>query len=609
MTHLIALLAAAALAAVPALLEAAGVSPADVTAPPPRAAEPPGGLSRQVAVLGDAVLPGEPLVLRMTWHNTSSKSVECRDDQPLRVTVRKAGEAAARQLAILRRLPRGPAATISLAPGKSFSRKILVVVGQAGDAEGAPAEFVLPAAGKYTLSVEGVTEPAALAVTVAAPASAEDAAACHAWTVEAARCLAVDQSDAAGAAAIEKMCAEHPTSRYAPYAMWAQADELARRGGRRGVARAAVLCEGLLDRHPAFPLREEAFRALVSLYEAMGDGPSARETAEDFARTAGAGELVADLRRTYGESFERLGPPRPAPPSGRAVLAVPVQGSGTEGIPPAVRPAFDAFWKAIGQGDFAALPGMLARDFMSDYGPRSAYAGALAQHRKDATAGQIQFIVTRAHMETAFARPASLPKGEERAWYGNLCVIEGSLHIKWTIPNAVSGDTLDAARACWVLCGYPDGKWRLLSETCPSRNYLIGALAQRVMKDLTKTFTTWRVSDGTRERSPYEEIKARAGLTGKVADERTQWANFQLAMVGPGRQEARIIGLARMLLKPPAGDPAKEVWAEWLVTILLVPGDGDSLILKDLSATEGRMPPSVPSQPPSPGRPPGPAAR
>jgi hypothetical protein len=64
-----------------------------------------------------------------------------------------------------------------------------------------------------------------------------------------------------------------------------------------------------------------------------------------------------------------------------------------------------------------------------------------------------------------------------------------------------------------------------------------------------------------------------------------------------------------MLLKPPAGDPAKEVWAEWLVTILLVPGDGDSLILKDLSATEGRMPPSVPSQPPSPGRPPGPAAR
>jgi len=606
MTPLRALLATAALAALPALLEAAPATAPDVTPPAPRAAEPQVGLHRQVTVIGDTVLPGEPLVLRITWHNTSAKTVECRDDQPLRATVQKMGEGAPRRFTLLRRLPRGPAATIPVPPGKSFSRKILVVVGQEAGAGPGPGEFVLPAPGKFSLSFEGITDPATLLVTVTAPASAEDAAASHAWTVEAARCLVSDQTDAACAAALEKMYAEQPTSRYAPYAMWARADDLARHGGQRGVMRAIALCEGVVDRYPAFPLRDEAFRALVSLYAATGDAESARETAADFARAAGASDVVADLRRMYGESFDRLGPPRPAPISR---LRVPVSGSGTEAIPPAVRPAFDAFWKAVGDGDFAGLSGMLARDFMSDYGPRGAYASALAQHRRDATAGQIQFVVTRARMETAFARPASLPKGEERTWYGSLCVIEGSLRIKWAIPNAVSGDTLDAQHACWVLCGYPDGKWKLVSETCPSRNYLIGALAGKLMAALPKTFVTWRVSDGRRERSVYEEIKAQAGLAGKVADDRTQWFSYQLSMVGQGREEARITGLVRMFLQSSATDPAKALCVERSVAISLVLSEGDVLILKDLSSTEGRASPSGPPQPATPVRPPRPATR
>ena len=531
--------------------------------------------------MGGAVLPGEPVVLRLTWRNTSDKTVEFREEQFLGVTVRRAGDSGApRPLWVLRRPTRAGPATLTLAPGKTWSRKVPMVLGRPENNDRSPAEFVFPAAGKYSFAVQGVADPASLSVTVQDPASAGDVAARALWTVDVARCLVSERRDPVSLAAIEKIYTDCPGSRYAPYALWAHGDELAQREDLRSAPRAAALTERLLDRYADFPLREETFKALVDLYADMGDKESARETAEDLAQAMPAGEAVAALKQLYGDTFDKLGPRRRAPPTGATVVRTSLSLSGAEAIPAPVRQVFEGYWKSVSGGDLQALAAMLTRDFMSDYGSRGAFVSALWQHRMNATAGAMQVTVKKAGMAASFDRPRSLPRGEARHWRGNLCVVEGSLNVKWTIPNVTRGDTLQAPWACWVFYGYPDGTWKLLSETAPSRNYLVGAMGQALTQRLTKTFATWSISDGRRQRSPYEEIKARLNLADKVVDSRTQWVSVQVRMTGAARDEVQVIGQVRMLTNPTAAEPGSDVWVEKMVAIFLVLGDGGDLVLR-----------------------------
>jgi hypothetical protein len=562
-------------------------------AAPSSAVEPPDGLVRQVSLLGDTVLPGEPVVLRLTWRNTSARTLECRDDQLLRITVERAGDsAAARPLWLLRKLLKAGEATVRLAPGKAFSRQVLVVLGRSEDRESSPPEFVFPAAGKYRLAIEGIADPPSLTITVQDLASVDDLAARHLWTVDVAGLLVAPARDAAGPAGLAKVYTERPLSRYAPYAMWAQVQELAAFDGFRNGPRAAMLLETLLDRYGSFPLREEAFEALVELYHAMNDGEAARETAEDFARAMPASDAVAALKQTYGDTFDALGPRRPAPSAGTAAVRATLDLTGADAIPAAVRPVFEAYWKSVAAGNFEAVPALLARDFMGDYGPRGAFVSALGQHRMGATAGAMQVAVSKAAMASSFDRLHSLPRGMARSWHGNLCVIEGSLTIKWTIPGVTTGDTLRAPRACWVFNGYPDGTWKLVSETVPSRNLLAGALGQTLTRRLARTFAAWRASDGQRERSVFEEVKERLNLADKVVDSRTQWIGMQVRMGGEARDEVQLIGQVRLLMKPAPAEPAKETWVERIVAIYMLLGDGDTLVLKEWKFYEppGRPP-------------------
>jgi len=548
------------------------------------AAETAAEIQRQVAVVGETVCPGEPAVLRLTWRNKSSNAVEFRDDQPLRVTVQRSGDnAAPRQLWLVRRPLKAGEVTLKLAAGKACSRKVLMVVGRPENNDRSPVEFVLPAAGKYSVSIEGVAEPASLSITVRDPVSADGLAARSAWTVDVARCLFADRRTSAGLAALESVHTERPGSCYAPYAMWAHADDLGRQNEIRSGSRAAVLMEMLLDRYGDFPLREEAFATLVDLYESIGDKEAARETAEEFAQAMPASESVAALKQRHGETFESLGPRRPAASAGEAVVRTTLSLSDAEAIPAPVRSVFEAYWKSVSEGNLQALPAMLTRDFMGDYGRRTEFVSALAQHRKGAAGGAIEVTVKRAGMAPSFNRPRSLPRGDARAWRGNLCVIEGSISIKWNIPNVTRGDTLQAPWACWVFYGYPDGTWKLLSETASSRNYLAGAQGQVLLRSLPRTFPSWRTSDGKRERSPYEEIRARLGLDDKVVDNRTQWLSMQVRMTGAGRDEVLVIGQVRMLKKPSDAEPAKETWVEQIVGISLVLTDAGGLVLKDWS--------------------------
>lgn len=558
------------------------------------AAESPPVLERRIEVVTPAVLVGEPVILKITYRNASTQTVDLRDEA-LQVSVQAGGGVAARTLYLVKR----PRPLTAIEPGQVHTRKAPVILGRPEAAETSPAEWVFPTAGRYGLAVAGA-EAAPMVVTVADVVAPEDLAARDLWTLDvAAGLVAESERHKTAMAALDRMTNECPAARLAAYALWVRADDLARGAtDQRDYARAAGLCETLLDRYPDFALREETFKALVGIYQAYRQGVRARTTAEDFARAFPESEHVVRLRKAYGDAFGGLGPARDLPAVGAPVARAEFTGVGMELLPAGVRPAFEAFWQAVAAGDLAAVEALLARDFVSDAGDRGEYLRSLWRQRKGATAGQIQVSVAKATPARSYARPATMPAGDARTYAGTLYVIEGGLATGWARPPAVVGMTVQSSRreapkTTWVLCGYPDGKWRLVSEVALTRNLSVGQAAQRLFHTLPEMFPRWKRSDGERERCPYEEIKAELGLTDKVFDGRTEWKSYTVIMVGGGDNEVKVDGHLRMLLKPEAAGGAKEQWVDRDVTVMLTAGPDETLLLKSVS--------SRPAAPPRPG--------
>ena len=547
----------------PAKPPGSGESPAK-PAPPPRP-EVPACVALSAKVLTPSVLPCEPVILELTWRNTSTEAVEYPDDQPLLLAVQKGDDKdAARYLWLARRIQRD--LMIPLKAGESVTRKIPLVLGWPPSNAKPPIEFILPEPGRYAIAIKGTADPAPFAVTVLELTSAEDRAAKPLWTTDLARGLVGPalELEAVGPAT-EALYSEAPTSRYAAYALWVWCTDLTSHRGRPAFLEAARWGEALLARHPDFPLRKESFKALVAVYTTLN-------------RADEAHALQAELERELREGSPGSIPPPAALPGGPSVARAGIRAAGTELIPAGAREAFEAFWNAVALGNFAALDPILARDFMSDDGPRRNYGPTLSRLRRNARAGAvIQLAVTGAQMAKTYTRPRSLPAGAARTWYGPLCVVEGRVALPWD-QNGGRFAASEPQKACWVFYEYPKGKWQLVSETSVTRNRRAGAGAQDIFAGLPRTIRTWRISDGARERSPYEDIKAKLGLTGKVVDERAEWVNHKLVMVGPTREEPSLLGEVRLLLKTPAGTP--EQWVQRDVTFFLAIGPRDGLIFK-----------------------------
>lgn len=558
-------------------LPAGSDEPPAKPAPPPRP-EMPACVALSAKVLTPSVLPCEPVILELTWRNTSAEAVEYPDDQPLLLAVQKGDDKnAARHFWMARRIQRD--LMIPLKAGESVTRKVPLVLGWPPSNEKPPIEFVLPEPGQYAIAIKGTADPAPVAVTVLELTSAEDRAARPLWTTDLARCLVGPplEPETVGPAA-EAICSQAPTSRYAAYALWVWCTDLTSHRDRAAFLDAARWGEALLARHPDFPLREESFKALVAVYGTLNRADETRDTLADLAREFPQSRYPSDLRERYRDTLARAGTERTVSSGGVSVARAGIRAAGTELIPAGPREAFEAFWNAVALANFAALDPILARDFMSDDGPRRNYGPTLAKLRRNArSGGVIQLAVTGAQMAKTYTRPRSLPAGAARTWYGPLCVIEGRVAVPWD-QNGGRPAAAEPQKACWVFYEYPKGKWQLVSETSVTRNFQAGAGAQDIFAGLPRMLRTWRISDGARERSPYEDIKARLGLTGKVVDERTEWVNHKLVMVGSTREEPSLLGEVRLLLKAPAGTP--EQWVCRDVTFFLAIGPNDSLIYK-----------------------------
>ena len=542
----------------------------------PKRPEMPPAVRWQAKVLTPAVLPREPVILDITWGNTSTGSLEYPDDQPLLFTVRKAGEAEPRRLWIVRRVHRD--LMIPLGPDETCTRKVPFVLGWPPSKTRPPMEFVLAEPGNYEISLMGDAAPAPLAVTVTAPRSAEDVAAGNLWTVEIARGLVGARPDPQTVVpALEKIYSQYPTSRYAAWALWIHATIMTAGGGVDRFTEAARWGEALVARHPDFPLCEEALKALVGVYATLGKTDQAREALAELAGRFPQSRYLASLRRQFAHVLSGPGVRSELPPAGTTIPRATIRASGTETIPPGVREAFETFWQAVAEGNLAAVEAALARDFAGDHGSRLHYAPALWKQRQNARSGAIQIRITKAETAGTYARPRTMPSGAARTWYGPLCVVAGSLSVAW--DRQVGGrTTVRSPSACWVFYEYPKGVWKLVSEVAATPNLLAAGQAQAIRAKLPRSLRNWRISDGRRERAPYEEIKAQLGLTGKVLDEHTRWINHVLRMTGPSKTEPRIAGRIRMLLKPGAGPAGQAVVRN--VDFYLAVGPDGKLILK-----------------------------
>ncbi len=563
-----------------------GATAAEDAKEKPKRPEMPPSVRWQAKVLTPVVLPCEPVILDITWGNTSTSSLEYPDDQPLLFTVRKAGEAAPRRLWIVRRIHRD--LMIPLGPDETYTRKVPFVLGWPPSKTRPPMEFVLAEPGNYQISLRGDAAPAPLAVTVVAPRSAEDVAAGNLWTIETAQWLVGTRPDPETVVpALERIYSQYPTSRYAAWALWIHATIMTAGGGVDRFTEAARCGEALVARHPDFPLCEEALKALVGVYAALGKTGQARETLAELAGRFPQSRHLARLRRQFGQAMSGPGVRSELPPAGTTIPRATIRTSGTKMIPEGVREAFETFWQAVAEGDFAAVEGALARDFVGDRGSRLHYAPALWRQRQNARSGTIQIRITKAEMAKTYARPRSMPSGAARTWHGPLCVVTGSLSVTWN--RQVGGRTaVRSPSACWVFYEYPKGVWKLVSEVAATPNLLAAGQAQAIRAKLPRRLRNWRISDGRRERAPYEEIKAQLGLTGKILDEHTRWTNHVLTMTGPSKTEPRIAGRIRMLLKSSAGPAGQTVVRD--VDFHLAVGPDGKLILKriDVKTPTGR---------------------
>jgi hypothetical protein len=204
----------------------------------------------------------------------------------------------------------------------------------------------------------------------------------------------------------------------------------------------------------------------------------------------------------------------------------------------------------------------------------------------------MRVVVAGAEMTDRYDRPASMPSGVERTWRGRLCVVTGHVTVAWQHAGGRT-EGMDAAMAVWAFMEYPGGVWKAVSEIAQTRNYFVGGLGRAVMNRLPREFTTFEISDGRTKVRPYEIIRSRLGLTGKVVDARAQWINHTLVMTGPNREDAELRGVARLLLAPVAGKPGPEEWVERGVSMVFVLGPDGTLILKSVTVDAGRRQPTA----------------
>jgi len=174
-------------------------------------------LQTSVEAVNSPIYPGEPLGLRLMWHNASQQYIELPFLPLVQINVSADGKPP-----LLFRLPiRSLACRVgkmTLASGKSYEEMVVVTTGAT---EGGPTRFILDKAGTYRVWPDGFDQKSAATVKVEDPPEAERAAR-ELWTPRVALFAEVGFSKSTQDIidAIDEIVSVYPESRYAPYAAY-----------------------------------------------------------------------------------------------------------------------------------------------------------------------------------------------------------------------------------------------------------------------------------------------------------------------------------------------------------------------------------------------------
>ena len=546
-----------------------------------------------VEAVNSPVFPGEPVRLRLAWRNVSPQAAQMTNYRIYVLYVGVPGQAATQfELYEARPAELRSLRPVPLNPGESFHSDIWVAVGRESPRpDRQPWRWLFPAAGEYQVWPEGYDPRSAGVVQVVEPVDPSDRTVREWWNLDLATAFLGGTMTPETRVVADKIVQLHPQSRYAPYAAWAKVLDLC--GGQLGVYVPSVdnpamskLLEFIIDRHPKSMVREDALRQAFTTYIILADWQHAKQMVQSLAKEFPQSRYLANLRRAYGEDFERVRPPPPPPTPLVAKVAKPadLKIEGIETVPDGPRQALKAFLDAMAREDLDGVKKLLAADFMGDGGPT--HHGPVSGLWKDYNTSEIRVAVKKAESVDTYTRPASLPMGSEQTWKGRICLIEVSMSVRRQDLLTAKSEDVEYERIWWAFRENPAGQWRLVSQHRYSRNWLASQLGTGLRGSLESGFITWRVSDGKSERRPFEEIRNKLGLK-NVVDTRTQWKASWPMMVGPKHEQVQIRGNLRLLVRDEQIVPAKEEWIEREVTLLLdLAPDDKSLLLRDIQISD-----------------------
>jgi hypothetical protein len=311
---------------------AAAPSAAPAAAAAPSAAD---AIDCEVTCLTENVSAGLPVVLRLSWRNTSRKPVELHAEAPRAVTFETTLTTQSRRLM----LPVTSLGTITLEPGKAVTSTFLVVAGRPEAKPEAPLEAIFSAAGTYKINIDGFPTDGPLVVTVTEPTDRADRDALKNWTPAMTACLAGESAkikDASLEQHVWQVLVLQEKGPYAGYALWAKAKGFAQiaanhpeddanvNTSRRDVAMKA--CQAILEGHPETPVQELALEMQVDLAQALGLGTEARQSAQKLVEKYPTGLALARLRQAYGKDFEKLATAEAPPAAPAAPYVLPPMG-------------------------------------------------------------------------------------------------------------------------------------------------------------------------------------------------------------------------------------------------------------------------------------------
>lgn len=337
------------------------------------------------------------------------------------------------------------------------------------------------------------------------------------------------------AALAEELLKKHPRSVYAPYAamaLWVFHEKRQQRSySPEGEYTWPVLqwfheslpyIDFVIDNAPPGPLHEDAlWRKCKAILRAVGYEKSSIQLAESYKR------CISILEKNYPQSSylselcedpEKWDRWRTVPELKPVAKRVGVQRFVTQGlekIEKDARHVFEAFLQAMASEKVEDVAKFLASDFEWEIGDANSFMENIREVHAKVNIDEESIVVKEAIRVSSHERKVE-GKAKIKSYVGNIWIIRGERKVRWTfLETGISNEEKYPAAEWGLIKHEKDWKvaWVQYEEPYDGPSL---ELLDAITKQIWEGFSNWRISDGMRERCPFEEVLPRLGFDGEI---------------------------------------------------------------------------------------------